>query len=436
MAQSLLARVEQALEPWLTAPAWHVALSGGLDSTVLLHLLVELRRMRPTPPLRAVHVNHQLHPDAGNWACHCETLCRQWAVPLRIVSVDVAGGASLEAQARKARQQAFAAHTGAGEVVIAAQHRDDQVETLLFRLFRGAGVRGLVGMQPARRLDAGWLVRPLLDIGRDELESHARAYGLVWVEDPSNHDLRFARNVLRHDVLPQIYRHWPSASVSIARAASNLSEADSLLAELAHQDLQQASADEPLPWLQVPNLALAPLGALSEPRQRNALRMWLTPYARLPDRLHWAGWQALRDAAADAQPRWRLADGEVQRAGGRIWFVAPRWQAAPVPIVWPGGVQALQLPDNGVVERTPRWVGGEFEIRYRSGGERMRLEGRGGRDLKRLLNEQGWPPFLRKRVPLLYRNGELVAVANMHPLIDGIPALRWTPPCPAAGLSW
>ena len=211
----------QALKPWRNAKAWHVALSGGLDSTVLLHLLVQLRQIHSLPPLAAVHVHHGLQVAADAWPAHCQALCDALSVPLQVFRVQVQAGASLERAARDARYQAFVAVTQAQEVLLTGQHRDDQAETVLFRLLRGTGVSGLAGMPHQRTLGEGHLCRPLLDVSRAELEVYARAHALTWVEDPSNTQTDFSRNYLRHEVFPALTKRWPQATASMARSAAH-----------------------------------------------------------------------------------------------------------------------------------------------------------------------------------------------------------------------
>ncbi|MGH8352506.1 MAG: tRNA lysidine(34) synthetase TilS, partial [Pseudomonas sp.] len=160
---TLESRLLSALVPWLAAPAWRVAFSGGLDSTVLLHLLVRLAEREALPALSAIHIQHGLQAAAAAWPEHCRQVCTALGVPLRVCHVQVAPGSSLERAAREARYAAFAESLGAGELLLTAQHRDDQAETLLFRLLRGAGVRGLAGMPRSRPLGRGQLLRPLLD---------------------------------------------------------------------------------------------------------------------------------------------------------------------------------------------------------------------------------------------------------------------------------
>ncbi|MES2817850.1 MAG: tRNA lysidine(34) synthetase TilS [Pseudomonadota bacterium] len=430
------------LSPWLAAPAWRVAFSGGLDSTVLLHLLAGLARHQALPPLSAVHVRHGLQAAAEAWPQHCQQVCHSLGIPLRVESVQVAPGASVERAARQARYAAFAALLGSGELLLTAQHRDDQAETLLFRLLRGAGVRGLAGMPAQRPLGRGTLVRPLLGLSRAELEAYARAQGLVWVEDPSNDDTRYSRNYLRRQVLPTLTARWPQAQASLARSAAQLGEAQGLLDELAMLDLAAArTSSVEFPWLALPSLALAPLRALSPARQRNALRHWLVSLTLLPDSEHWRGWENLRDAAQDATPVWRLERGELRRADGRLWWLSGEWQEMPclpakgLPIL---SSESLVLPGNGRVRLQGGGAPEALCIRYRRGGEVLQVPGRGRRDLKRLLSERAVPGFVRARLPLLCRGDEVIAVANLPELgAWGADAwqLIWQAPTNDQGLS-
>lgn len=437
---SLESRLLSLLEPWRQASGWVVAFSGGLDSSVLLHLLVRLRANHDLPPLSAVHVHHGLQADADAWVAHCRARCAALGVPLEVRHVRVGEGASVERAAREVRYGAFAAVLKAGEVLLVAQHRDDQAETLLLRLLRGAGVRGLAAMPASRPLAAGHLLRPLLEVGRAELEAWARTAGLSWIEDPSNADVSLARNFLRREILPRLERHWPAAGAVLARDAEQLAEADQLLGELAALDLAAARTPAPHAWLPLPSLALAPLQALSEARQRNALREWLRPLSLPPEREHWTGWVDLRDAAVDATPCWRLSGGELRRHGGRLWWLSGAWLAAPPPAgePWLAPQEPLALPGNGRVWLEGALPNGALRVEYRHGGEVLDLPGRGHRDLKRLLQECGVPPFVRERLPLLKCGDRLLAVANLPQLRtsgEGAPGLRWQPPTGGPGLS-
>lgn len=437
---TLESRLLQALEPWRQAPAWKVAFSGGLDSAVLLHLLARLRESQALPPLSAIHIHHGLQAVADSWVALCRAQCRSLGIALQIRHVRVGGGASLERAAREARYAAFAELLDEGEVLLTAQHRDDQAETLLLRLLRGAGVRGLAAMPPSRALAAGHLVRPLLGVARAELETWAMRERLAWIEDPSNRDTRLARNFLRHEILPRLVQHWPAAGAVLARDAEQLAEAGGLLGELAEMDLAAAHGPAEPAWLALPSLELEPLLTLSEARQRNALRHWLGALTRLPEREHWVGWEDLRDARGDATPVWRLEAGALHRAGGRLWWLGGAWRAEPAPLAldWSDAAQPLELPGNGRVRLEGPAPGVPLQIRYRRGGEVLDLVGRGRRDLKRLLQESGLPAFVRPRLPLLFAGGELLALANLPALQARLqPALRliWEPPTAGPGLS-
>jgi tRNA(Ile)-lysidine synthase len=225
----------------------------------------------------------------------------------------------------------------------------------------------------------------------------------------------------------------------MARSAAHLAEADALLGELAQADLQGARSCDEFPWLPLPSLDLLVLGALSPPRQRNALRHWLAPLTPLPDSDHWAGWDDLRDAAVDAKPVWRLPSGELHRSDGRLWWLAGDWLSAPGSSpVWTDPAQPLELPGNGRLELLGTPPGGRLEVRYRQGGEVLEVPGRGHRDLKRLFNEARLPTFVRGRLPLLVVDGRLSALANL-PGLDGSRLggwrLSWTAPTNDQGLS-
>ncbi|MDO7901617.1 tRNA lysidine(34) synthetase TilS [Pseudomonas sp. K1(2024)] len=424
------------LTPWLNAPTWFVAFSGGLDSTVLLHRLAAHCRRHPAPPLRALHIHHGLQTAANAWPEHCRAVCDALGVELEVIPVVVAAGASLEQAARDARYAALASRLGPGDVLFTGQHLDDQAETLLFRLLRGAGLRGMTAMPSSRTLGQGRLVRPLLADSREHLQRYAEAQGLSWIDDPSNQDVGFSRNYLRAQVMPQLRQRWPQASQQMARSAEHLGEALGLLDELAAEDLRSAEQGAPFAWLGLASLDLDAVRALSPARQRNALQYWLSRRTRLPDARHWAGWNALRDAAPDAQPIWRLTDGELQRSHGRLWWLADDWrQWKSGQWYWPDPDQPLILPGNGMV-----WLQGAkppegLRIAYRQGGERLNVPGRGERDLKRLLNERQLPHFVRQRLPLLYQGPRLLAVANLPELVQSDWQLQWQPPGRVQGLS-
>ncbi|MEO7478194.1 MAG: tRNA lysidine(34) synthetase TilS, partial [Lysobacteraceae bacterium] len=258
----------QALLPLPEVPI-AVGFSGGLDSTVLLHVLAASTSAR-AQGLRAIHVHHGLHPDADAWAIHCEHICTELDVPLQIlhVQVDHAAGRGPEAAARAARLQAFHATLRDGEVLALAHHRDDQSETILLRLMRGAGGDGLTAMRRRSRLGTLHLWRPLLELPRDALRDYAISHALRWIEDPSNSETHFDRNFIRHRVIPLLSERWPQASRNLARSAGLLAEQSQVLA---------AASDALLDSLLLSDNTLSLPGLLAQSRMQRArlLRAWL-----------------------------------------------------------------------------------------------------------------------------------------------------------------
>ena len=245
-----------------------VALSGGADSCALLLACVK----RWPGQVRAVHVHHGLQAAADGFVLHCQHLCDQLNVPLVVQHVNAQHrtGESPEDAARQARhgafKQALAQHWGGGiRDIVLAQHADDQVETMLLALSRGAGLAGLSAMPMSLERDGLVIHRPWLDVKGQDLREYLQALGVSWVEDPSNADTRYTRNKIRHQLLPALAQAFPSFRSTFARTAKHAAQAQSLLQELAQQDLQQVGEPPSITKLQ----------SLSHARQANVLRHWL-----------------------------------------------------------------------------------------------------------------------------------------------------------------
>lgn len=316
VADSLLFR----LEPLKPGQLACVALSGGMDSVVLLHGLVRLREQR-TLSLSALHVNHQLQPDAPQWGEFCQELCRQWEVPLVLETVSVARqpGQSLEAEARHARYAIF--RNQAVDWVLLAHHLDDQAETLLLQLLRGAGIQGLQGMPVCRTLgDGPGLLRPLLSVPRREMLRYAQRHGLRWVDDPSNQDVRYTRNFLRQRVTPRLEEIAPAWRTTMARSAAHLATAQRLLDELAQQDYQNCQCGD--------GLEGRGLQRLSMDRGVNLLRWWVRR-AGAPScsARRWEDWWRQCGAGPDRHPQLCWRGWRVFRQQG-VWYVRPLSLAA------------------------------------------------------------------------------------------------------------
>ena len=431
-------------------------LSGGVDSVVLLDSLQRVaRKLRFR--LSALHVNHQLSPHARRWEAFCRRLCRARGIPFQSVRIRLRRGDGLEAAARAARYAVFARQDC--HYVVLAHHRDDQVETLLLQLLRGAGVKGLAAMPAIRKAEgrrqkaegknkkAGHpssfilhpsILRPLLDVTRDEILEYARKRGLKWIEDESNQDIYFQRNYLRHEVLPVIARRFPAYRVTLARAAGHLAEAARVLDEIA--------AADGAGMVEGGTLAVDALRRLPPARARNLLRCFLAGHGLgMPaaDRLQEALRQVL-SAKQDARLLVELGDFALRRHAGRLHLV--RSGSAPpahYEKLW-RGEKEMALPElGGVLTLVPgsgrgvsreRLRGRAITIRLRRGGERLQPDcRRPRRSLKNLLQEARIPPWERERLPLIFCGEKLVwapgiGVDCAFQAARGEPALRpaWT----------
>lgn len=390
------------------------ALSGGVDSVVLLDLLRDAARKRPLR-LSALHVHHGLSPHAERWAEFCRELCARWDIAIELVRVRVEDGASREAAARRARYAAFARQ---GAVTVAlAHHRADQAETVLFNLLRGAGVRGAAGMPSLRRLPGGTrLLRPLLGVPRSALLAHAREQALAWVEDESNRELCHTRNFLRREVLPLIAARLPGCEAALAGAAARFGEAEALLEQLGEDDL--AAARDVSGGVPVTSLV-----SLGEARARNLLRVLLRQAGAPAVTATWLdeALSQLCSARDDGSPAIEMAGWRLRRYRGVVHLVgggaarpgAPQpWRQESV-LAWGGGwLRFAAGQGSGLARRLTQ--AGDWWIRPRAGGERMRLRAHGpARSLKNLLQEAGVPPWRRQGMPLLFHGSMLVWVPGV-----------------------
>ena len=411
------------LHPPASSAALCVAFSGGEDSTALLAMLAPLAPGR----LRAVHIDHGLHPESRAWVRVCRATCRALRVPLtsRRLALAQSRGESLEALAREARYAALAALLRPAEVLLTAHHLEDQLETVLLQLLRGAGVPGLAAMPAVMPIGAGVLVRPLLGLPRAALRAWATARGLACVADPANSDDRFDRNFLRHRVLPALLERWPGAAQTVSRSAGHMAAAQALLDELARSDVARAADGAAL--------AVAALRVLPPARRRNALRYWLASSGPLPDtrRLEQIA-TTLLDARADANPVVGWGGRQVQRHAGRLLPGPERGAACAYELTWrPGRSARLTLPGGaGQLELVPAAQGlldasalpARVTVRSRRGGERLRPRPGGpSRTLKNLLQNERIPLPDRQHLPLLYAGDSLVAAGDLW--VDA----RWQP---------
>ncbi len=413
--------------------------SGGLDSTVLLHLLAASPAIRQGG-LRAIHVHHGLQPDADAWATHCAAFCAELGIGLMQVrvAVDRASGLGVEGAARDARLAAFADALREGEVLALAHHRDDQAETFLLRALRASGPDGLAAMRPWRAFGRGQLWRPLLQTPRASLLAYAREHGLRWIEDESNLDIALDRGFLRRRVLPLLRERWPQADAALARAAALQAEAVALL------DAEDAAALASARTADPRVLSAAALHALPPARRARVLRGWIASL-RLPP-LPAQGVASIESdllaAAADADARFEWNGAVVRRwsdllhAGPRLTSLPAEWSVAwslDAPLPLPTGDRLeLETPCRSDVSRellpgaerqelatdvAPTSASFDIDVRVhaRRGGERIVLPGRThSHTLKHVLQDLGVPPWERERLPLLSdAEGRLLAAGDL-----------------------
>ena len=397
-----------------------VALSGGLDSVLLLHLAAFCHRARV--PVDAIHVNHQLQHNAAETESFCRDICGDLGIPLVVRRVTVMTGkdadavGGIEEAARKARYQVFEELLEPGHLLLMAHHADDQAETVLFRLLRGSGVAGLAGMPRCRPLGQGQLARPLLDIERAQLALWAEQAGLRWVEDPSNADCRYDRNFLRHSIIPELKTRWPGLTGRIRHSAESCGDSEFLNGVLAQQQWQQCSTPEG-------NLSVAALAVLSLPEQKNLLYWWIRRRGFRPPSSP-ALIQVLHDllaAGEDRSPGFFGPGYSLRRFRGQVWLVASSQEPLPqrpAPLV-PGdsvrwGHWRLVLEPASA---NPKIPSPEIRISTRQGGERLRPCPDGpSKSLKKWFQEHSIPPWERSSIPLVFAGSgderELVAVGD------------------------
>lgn len=401
-----------------------VAFSGGLDSTVLLHQLTGWRQRHPAATLRALHVHHGLSPHADAWAAHCLGVCQQWQVRCDILRVQVdSNGQGVEAAARQARYETLRHHLRPDDMLLTAQHLDDQCETFLLALKRGSGPAGLAAMPQRSMLGENPLLRPLLNCTRQQLEAWATRYQLRWVEDESNQDTRYDRNFLRQTILPPLLARWPHFAAAAARSAALCGEQEQLLDELLAEQLGALVKPDG-------SLLMTPLLTMSEARRNALVRRWLAGQGgAMPSReMLMRLWQEVILSREDAQPRLRLGQHEIRRYRQQLYWL-PLWPSLRDWVIpWRDLTRPLTLPqDLGSLQAGLQRTGGLrlprpdelVSVRFQAQGY-FHLVGRaGGREMKKVWQEKGVPPWQRERIPLIYYNQTLISAPGFFVTREG-----------------
>jgi tRNA(Ile)-lysidine synthase len=377
-----------------------VAFSGGCDSTALLHAIAQLPQGHEFARVRAIHINHHLQPAAAGFARHCRAICRTWGVKFSAVNapVSVAAGQSMEEAARQMRYAALSQALEVDELLLLAQHADDQLETVLLALQRGAGVAGLAGMPAVAPLGRGWMLRPWLALSREQVLSYANSQQLQWVDDPSNADLRFERNFLRSEIVPRLRARWPAIAATVSRSARHCATAAATLAATDQGGLDAASDG--------PDLDLTVLRRWPSAQRMAVIRLWLRQNkVRAPDERRMHELLRMLEARTDAQPWMALGEIVLRREADRllltragiVWPLSPaatwRWQVASLHIAGLGelGIAADRFGDLDMagLPRRLQVISGQDAVAH------------GGRRLRKLMQELGVPVWRRCQLPCL-----------------------------------
>ncbi|MBL6986155.1 MAG: tRNA lysidine(34) synthetase TilS [Methylobacter sp.] len=414
-----------------------VAYSGGVDSHVLLHLCASTAQLKGK--LTAVYVHHGLQTEAESWAKHCEQTASDLGVEFLTLRVNAKAmsGESPEEAARNARYAAFKSIIKTDDALLLAQHREDQLETVLLQLFRGSGLRGLSGMPESMVFGAGIMLRPLLNTPKQAISDYAQANRLSWVEDPSNQSNDYDRNFLRNAVVPLLKQRWPAIDKTVARSARHCADAQVLVEEIADELFDEVfnPADA--------TLSISRLAAHHLHQQQLIIRHWFRRMGLKMPAQAFIG-RILGQVVAAAEQRDPVLSGQgysIRRYRDKLYCLIhqhgtglhlPEECQAGKPdacqlvqtqqdAFWPKGQASIQIAYNQILSCVPaskgilreQWASAKVEIRFRRGGEKICLPGRQGHhSLKNLFQEAGIPPWKRDMIPLVYLNDMLAAVGD------------------------
>jgi tRNA(Ile)-lysidine synthase len=415
-----------------------IAFSGGLDSTVLAHALAHLKHHDDDyvdVSVLAIHIDHGLQPESVAWSDECRKAAAAFEVDFRSLTVNVQmeSGKGPEASARDARYSALHAELRHGDWLLSAHHREDQAETLLLNLIRGSGPAGVAGIGSLRRFGPGWLVRPLLNVARADIQQYALEQKLAWIDDPSNSDRRFDRNFLRHEVLPGLKSRWKDIAVRLQRSAGHAGEASQLLVELAEIDIKALGGA-------TARLPIDALSRLSAVRQRNVIRYAIgdlglaTPTALQLERII----KEVIPARVDAQPLVTWPGASVRRYRNGLYLLPQNLADKVESCELEGselelgtGLGVLRFESSADIGLSKAFLDAGLTIKPRVGGERFSPYGQSHtRELKKLLQEEGVVPWMRDRLPLVYSGDRLLAVGDLWMAADAVTkpgvAVRWS----------
>ena len=401
-----------------------VAYSGGVDSHVLLQLASTVTCLKSK--IVAIHIDHGLQQGSNQWAMHCEKVASVLGVEFCCIKVTIEKQAreSLEEMARNARYLAFKSFLNKRDVVLLAQHREDQMETVLLQLFRGAGVRGLSGMPLSIGFGNGLMLRPFLDVSKKDIMEYAESHHLQWVDDPSNQHNDFDRNFLRNQIIPQLKQRWSALDKTVSRSARHCANSDILSQQVANQLLSQVydKVDQ--------TLIIDQLLRVDVHQQSLIIRQWFDLMKlRMPsegkiDKIL----NEIVLAKPSANPVLQGKIYTMRRYRNKLYCLSLKNNQFKIAYsYWPERIKALNvqfqfsliLVNSLGGLSTLLWHGAKVEIKSRTGAEKIRLLGREGHhSLKKLFQEKGIPPWERERIPLIYLDDQLAAVADLWASAD------------------
>ena len=376
-------------DPYLQDKNIVVALSGGVDSVVLLDCLAKHHPGR----VRAVHINHNLSLYCHQWQNFCESLCRKLNIELTSIDISIKNTSNIEEVARKKRYLSLTSELSDYEVLCTAHHQDDQAETLLLQLFRGCGVAGLASMPKKKTLSTGELYRPFLHFSRQQILNYAVERHLGWIEDDSNHNLNFRRNLLRLEYIPNLSKVFQGLSANIARSSQHQSDALHLIRELAELDIAQYHL------LKNNRLQTSNLSQLDSIRMVNIIRHHLKQLNYLaPSEKVMAEIIGLINAKEDAKSLVAWHDYEARRYQGELYLIDTK------------DIKKINnCPYFDQFNNLPN-----FDIHFREDGQRVQLKGKShSQSLKKVLQEAGIPPWERQTLRMYYVDGELCAMERI-----------------------
>ncbi|MDO6426746.1 tRNA lysidine(34) synthetase TilS [Thalassotalea sp. 1_MG-2023] len=427
---SIYAQFQQQLLPFIECPIC-IAYSGGIDSQVLLHLFARLKKTTPLLSITACHVNHGLSKDAGKWQNFAAKQCALHGISLNTETVHLVKESrqSLEAIAREARYKVFDQVTPSNALIVTGHHLNDQMESFILALKRGSGVQGLAAIKPVSqfRSTSKTLLRPLLSISRQEIEAYANENKLLWVEDESNNDPIFDRNFIRHQITPILESRWPSIAYSIARTVSHCQETQTLIDEIAAQDLAKCCPE------QAKGLCIDALLDLSTIRRKHVIRFFLASHnITMPSEQQLQQLFAGLSVGSESKRQVKVGDGWLRQYQGKLYLTqsytdVQKWQQvidvqelvdSPIHITLPDNMGTLTL-SHCTKECTQAQVFSvdnttkELTVSFTQPQDKVLPDYRQHRrEMKKVWQELNVAPWLRKRTPMIYLDKQLVAVAT------------------------